>query len=216
MPTDSSIFVRSWPARPTKGRPWRSSSSPGPSPMIRSRAAGSPEPKTIVVRPWESLHFVQPALAVSTRRRAAAGPPRWSFTSGRSRSPRAWWTRRCSARARAASASASAAPTSGLLGRARRAAQLLDPVQDEVGHLDLRAGRRRHDPAPAVEQHNLVVGHVEADVGPAYVVRDNKVHPLGHELLARVLAELVSFRGEPDEEATALPGAELPQDIRRR
>src|ERR1041385_2690600 len=39
-----------WPARPTKGRPVRSSFSPGPSPMNMSLASGSPSPKTVCLR----------------------------------------------------------------------------------------------------------------------------------------------------------------------
>ena len=44
------ISVRSFPARPTKGTPCRSSSAPGASPMKTSRAFGLPSPKTVCVR----------------------------------------------------------------------------------------------------------------------------------------------------------------------
>ena len=40
------IFVRSCPARPTNGRPWLSSSSPGASPTKTSLAFALPSPKT--------------------------------------------------------------------------------------------------------------------------------------------------------------------------
>ena len=40
------------PARPTKGRPWRSSFSPGPSPIKKIRASTSPSPKTVCVLCW--------------------------------------------------------------------------------------------------------------------------------------------------------------------
>src|SRR2546422_5862468 len=46
----SIICVSSLPARPTKGRPWASSSAPGPSPTKTSSARGLPSPKTIVFR----------------------------------------------------------------------------------------------------------------------------------------------------------------------
>src|SRR5579863_3269368 len=37
------MLLRSWPARPTKGRPCASSSAPGPSPTNRRRAVGEYE-----------------------------------------------------------------------------------------------------------------------------------------------------------------------------
>src|SRR6056297_307591 len=47
-PTLSRIRSRSWPARPTNGRPLRSSSSPGASPTIIRSASSGPSPKTRV------------------------------------------------------------------------------------------------------------------------------------------------------------------------
>ena len=44
------MSVSRTPARPTKGRPVRSSSAPGASPMNISRAVGRPSPKTVRVR----------------------------------------------------------------------------------------------------------------------------------------------------------------------
>src|SRR5690606_27011547 len=41
-----STLSRSWPARPTNGRPVRSSSSPGASPMSMKRASSGPSPNT--------------------------------------------------------------------------------------------------------------------------------------------------------------------------
>ena len=59
-PIASIIFVRSWPARPTKGMPWMSSSRPGASPTNIRRAFGFPTPNTIWRRPcWCSAHRVQ-------------------------------------------------------------------------------------------------------------------------------------------------------------
>ena len=60
----------SCPDRPTKGRPWRSSSRPGPSPMTMRPAWGSPSPKTTVVRPLARAHGCRPRRPV--RRRLAA------------------------------------------------------------------------------------------------------------------------------------------------
>src|SRR6184192_392116 len=54
----SIIWVRSLPARPTKGRPCASSSAPGPSPTKTSCACGLPSPKTILVRVLCSLQRV--------------------------------------------------------------------------------------------------------------------------------------------------------------
>src|SRR5262249_38607169 len=54
----SIIWVRSLPARPTKGRPCASSSAPGPSPTKTSLACGLPSPKTILLRVVCSLQRV--------------------------------------------------------------------------------------------------------------------------------------------------------------
>src|SRR5262245_19969998 len=196
MPTDSSIFVRSCPARPTNGFPCRSSSSPGPSPMTMRRASGWPLPKTIVVRPWESLQRVHPALAASARRRAADEPPRGSPVSGRSRIPRPGGRGGGSAGRRPPPAGPGGRPVRPP-GLAHRATQLLDAVEDELGHFDLATARERDDAPPAVEQDDLVVGHVEADVGPTHVVRDDEVRALRGELGLRVLAKVVRLGGEP-------------------
>jgi hypothetical protein len=48
-PIAASMRSRSWPARPTKGRPMRSSSAPGASPMIMTGAAGLPSANTVLV-----------------------------------------------------------------------------------------------------------------------------------------------------------------------
>ena len=56
----SMIFVSNWPARPTNGMPWMSSSCPGASPMNISAACGLPTPNTICRRPRRcSLQRVQ-------------------------------------------------------------------------------------------------------------------------------------------------------------
>ena len=47
-PIASIICVSNFPARPTKGSPWASSSRPGPSPTKTRSALGLPSPKTIL------------------------------------------------------------------------------------------------------------------------------------------------------------------------
>ena len=204
MPTDSSIFVRSWPARPTNGFPWRSSSSPGPSPMITSRVAaisGAEDDR-------------RPALGELALRAAGAGLLH---------SPEGRRRRRPGARRRAAGRGSRGLLEAQVVGqgargvRERRRGSLATQVawrrarparrsswtrsRMSVRHLDLAPARQRDDAAPAVEQDHLVVGRVEADVGPAHVVRDDEVHALGDELGLGVLAEVVRLGGEPDEEA---------------
>ncbi len=68
----------SFPARPTKGRPVRSSSWPGASPTTTSAAAGSPSPNTAWVREACSWHAVHTAACCastcSVARRSARVP----------------------------------------------------------------------------------------------------------------------------------------------
>ena len=72
------MSVSNWPARPTNGRPIRSSSAPGASPMNISRAVGLPSPKTVWVRvSARTVHFRQPATssarACNTASRSSMG-----------------------------------------------------------------------------------------------------------------------------------------------
>ena len=53
-PIPSSRSVRKPPARPTNGRPWRSSSAPGASPTNIRSASALPAPKTTLLRVSES------------------------------------------------------------------------------------------------------------------------------------------------------------------
>jgi hypothetical protein len=62
-PMASMILSSSWPARPTKGRPVRSSSRPGPSPAKSSRAFGLPSPNTMWLRPECSRQRVQSPIS---------------------------------------------------------------------------------------------------------------------------------------------------------
>ena len=79
--------VSSWPAGPTKGRPWRSSSAPGPSPMNIRSASGLPVPKTTVRRPSARRQRVQAEASVPTwARRAARSAGRHGRRRGRGRS----------------------------------------------------------------------------------------------------------------------------------
>src|SRR5579872_708279 len=55
-PMAASILFSSSPARPTKGSPWRSSCSPGPSPTMTRGEAGSPTPQTTFVRVEPMAH----------------------------------------------------------------------------------------------------------------------------------------------------------------
>ena len=59
IPMDCSSSSRKLPAGPTKGRPWRSSCAPGPSPMNSSSASAGPSPGTAWVRPACSGQSVQ-------------------------------------------------------------------------------------------------------------------------------------------------------------
>ena len=61
IPISSSSSLSSWPARPTNGRPWRSSSAPGASPTNIRSASALPAPKTdLGARPACSGQRVQP------------------------------------------------------------------------------------------------------------------------------------------------------------
>ena len=57
-PISTRSSFKSWPARPTKGSPWRSSSAPGASPTNIRSASALPAPKTALVRVSCSGHFV--------------------------------------------------------------------------------------------------------------------------------------------------------------
>ncbi len=65
-PIAASMRSRSWPARPTKGRPIRSSSAPGASPMIMTGAAGLPSAMTVLVAVRFSAQPSNPAIAASS------------------------------------------------------------------------------------------------------------------------------------------------------
>ena len=78
----------SWPERPTKGWPWRSSCSPGASPTTSQRAGWPPWPKTAWRRPWHRPQAVQDTTCsrsssrVALRTRSATGMTGASATSG--------------------------------------------------------------------------------------------------------------------------------------
>src|SRR5690348_8848555 len=63
--------VSNFPARPTKGSPWRSSSWPGPSPTKTSSAVEPPAPKTMLVRFWQSLQRLQSPMSARMRSRVS-------------------------------------------------------------------------------------------------------------------------------------------------
>src|SRR5882724_8183083 len=62
----SIIWLKSFPARPTNGRPCASSSAPGPSPTKTSCAAALPSPKTILLRVVCSLQRVHTPRSART------------------------------------------------------------------------------------------------------------------------------------------------------
>src|SRR5882762_2945773 len=62
----SIIWVKSFPARPTNGNPWASSSAPGPSPTKTSCAVALPSPKTILLRVVCSLQRVHSPRSART------------------------------------------------------------------------------------------------------------------------------------------------------
>src|ERR1700733_14176490 len=64
---------RSFPERPTKGSPARSSSRPGPSPMNMRSAVVSPTPKTTWVRVSARTQRVQPRASVRISSREPTG-----------------------------------------------------------------------------------------------------------------------------------------------
>lgn len=69
----ASARVRSWPAGPTKGRPVRSSWSPGCSPISMTGACAGPSPKTVCVA------FSHSGQARQARRLCAGS--QWRFSS---------------------------------------------------------------------------------------------------------------------------------------
>ena len=79
QPIEPSSFTSRSPARPTNGRPWRSSLKPGPSPTNTTSVSGSPSPGTARVRVSWSRQRVQTrtsaAIASSAARRSASVTP---------------------------------------------------------------------------------------------------------------------------------------------
>src|SRR4051812_25937795 len=74
------MSVNNAPARPTNGRPVRSSSAPGASPTNISRAAGLPSPKTVRDRDAASIgHLVHAATSAAS---AASAVGRSSVGTG--------------------------------------------------------------------------------------------------------------------------------------
>src|SRR5207245_2595102 len=75
----SMMSVSSCPARPTKARPWASSSPPGASPTNMRRALGLPWPKTMLRRPpaslqrWQSPTHSRTAFSSAPASESAAG-----------------------------------------------------------------------------------------------------------------------------------------------
>ncbi len=79
-----SMELSSWPARPTKGSPWRSSSAPGASPTMSHCACMLPTPNTVCVRVVLSEQRVQAATRArsSGQSTPASRPsPGWGDTA---------------------------------------------------------------------------------------------------------------------------------------
>ena len=96
-PMPSMRRVSSWPARPTNGMPWRSSSAPGPSPTKTRSACGAPTPKTTWVRVSASGHLVQPAASAASSAERAPRSDRVERRHGCSSSPGATASRTAAA-----------------------------------------------------------------------------------------------------------------------
>src|ERR1700722_3872089 len=73
MPASANASSRSFPAGPTKGRPTRSSWSPGCSPTITITALEAPSPKTVCVAVFQRSQAVH---ALAARRNTGIVPTR--------------------------------------------------------------------------------------------------------------------------------------------
>jgi hypothetical protein len=80
-PAARSIELSSWPARPTKGSPCRSSSAPGASPITMSRAARLPTPNTVCVRVSHSPQSLQSRTVAASE--FQSGDSGWGGTTAR-------------------------------------------------------------------------------------------------------------------------------------
>ena len=80
QPTWPRRRTSSSPARPTNGRPWRSSLKPGPSPTNITSVSGWPSPGTAFVRPAWSRQLVhdRTCAAISSSAAARAYEASWS------------------------------------------------------------------------------------------------------------------------------------------
>ncbi len=75
-PMASSMALSNWPARPTNGSPWRSSSAPGASPITSHSARVLPTPNTVCVRVLHRSQAVQAATRSRSTPQSAVGGKR--------------------------------------------------------------------------------------------------------------------------------------------
>ena len=173
IPISPRSSERSWPARPTNGRPWRSSSAPGASPTNIRSASALPAPKTVLVpRLGERAERAVGNLAVeldqplAPRLRVAHDPPglppppffasralrrvslNCAFVSAWSFAFRA----SCCRRRRRSSRASTARPAPRARGGSRRAPQRRHSV------VSVPAGTRSSKRSPQASQSNSYIG----------------------------------------------------------
>src|SRR5262245_444314 len=232
------IFVSSWPARPTKGMPWTSSSAPGASPTNIRSASGFPTPNTIWRRPCVcSLQRVQSPISVRTAIRASAelakkraevpglepSPSALRSSADKSRSTGPGGGDSPDRRRHAASRLVPATPSSAAnrrcsLTASRSTEELFDAIEDTRRDLRLRELRNGLVAIGADERDSVGVD-VKARVGARDIVGDDEIDVLLLALRPRVLYDLIGFGGKSDQDRTVAfrraPLSEFGEDVRR-
>lgn len=169
MPSARIILSRSLPAFPTKGRPVRSSSNPGPSPTNTNRAAGEPSPKTMCERwPCRRHRLQSPICSLVSRRASSAfstddpGTGSACAAACSVRVPRGRAARPADCRPRSirrsrdrVSASSAPGPSGAFMFRSFPY-EPLDPIQHEFGNRFLRKAGQFRDTALSVYDFDLV------------------------------------------------------------
>src|SRR3954453_21314413 len=97
-----------------------------------------------------------------------------------------------------------------------RIPQRLDPVEDRVRDR-LLGGHRDMVPPPRLDDHDLVLGALEADLRARDVVEDDRVGALALELLPSTLRIRIGFGREADDGLTLTPASrQSSEDVLRR
>src|SRR5713226_4286204 len=199
------MSVRSWPARPTNGSPWMSSSRPGASPMNIRSAFGLPTPYTTWVLLFDNRHFSQAVTTRSSSARRSCGGQRPSAVQtavGGCPPPMS----RC------------VYPNSRRSSSSRRRSSVMrqalhDLVENAVRDHDLRCPVDL-DPLPvAREYQHLVLIGIEADRWIADVVCDDQINLFLQQLFARVLFHRLGFSRESYDEWTRRRGGDVGEDV---